>query len=381
MSIRTNFKKSFLGFILLLLLTAGWIYPKGVINSPAFKIYSSKNKVVKAIFESEFIPSPKFLKTSHSSSIVLLKNGDLLAFWFAGSREGQPDVKIWQSRYANGKWEMAHPIVSNYSLMSDLKRYISKLGNPVIYQTEDGRLHLFVVSVSIGGWGGASLNHLISNDEGKTWSRAKKLVLDPFTNISTLARSQPIPLQDGGFYLPVYQEFILKYPELLRFDKHGNFLQKIRISNHNTLLQPALVAIDESTAYAYMRNNGRINRILYRQVTHDGGLTWSNLQATNLNNYDASIAVAKLKPNLFLLVYNIKNRSKLALAISHDGLNWQTIKLLENYTDQGYAEFSYPSIIVHDEIVDISYTWYVPSIRHSIKHVRFNLAYLLGQTK
>ena len=108
---------------------------------------------VSPYFAGEFIPQPEYLKFSHSSTLIKLANGDLLALWFAGSKEGQPDVKIWQSRFANGQWEMAHAVMSNYSLMNDSNRYISKLGNPVVYRSVNGDLHLFVISVSIGGWG------------------------------------------------------------------------------------------------------------------------------------------------------------------------------------------------------------------------------------
>ena len=328
-------------------------------------------------FSSEFIPQPIDLMISHSSTITRLANGDLLALWFAGSKEGQPDVKIWQSRFSNGKWEMAHEVLSNYGLMSATNRYISKLGNPVVYRAADGKLHLFVVSVSIGGWGGSRLNQLTSVDDGKSWSRANELVLSPFLNISTLNRSNAIPLQDGGFYLPVYHEFMRTYPFLLRFDATGKFIEQIRISNQNTMLQPSIVAVNESTAYVYMRNNNRKDNILYRQVTTDGGLNWSAAHATNMTNPDSSLVVAKISPNNLLMVYNIGaptgNRGKLALATSNDGINWQQITLLENSVGN---EFSYPSIIINGDQIDITYTWSMKKLGHVIKHVRFNLAWL-----
>ena len=373
--------KRFLFVISLLIITVvAYIFVKPPTN-PLFVVVnnntSTNESPVSPYFASEFIPQPEYLKFSHSSTLIKLANGDLLALWFAGSKEGQPDVKIWQSRFTNGKWEMAHAVMSNYSLMYDSNRYISKLGNPVVYRASNGDLHLFVVSVSIGGWGGSRLNQLTSHDNGKTWSRALELVLNPFLNISTLDRVNAVSLQDGGFYLPVYHEFMRSYPFLLRFDVNGNFIEQIRISNKNTLLQPSLVAINESTAYVYMRNNNKKDNILYRQETIDGGLHWGNAQATNMTNPDSSLVVAKIAENKLLMVYNIAaptgNRGKLALATSDDGINWRPVALLENSPND---EFSYPAIVVDGDQIDITYTWSRKSEKHVIKHIRFNLEWL-----
>lgn len=372
-------QKIILGLFMACLIVSVWQASLSVKNEPpqfniSFPAINTQRSAPD--FSSQIIPQPAFLKFSHSSSITHLKNGDLLVVWFAGSREGSPDVKIWQSRFSKGKWSMAIPIASNFSLMHDTHRYISKLGNPVIYQADNGVIHLFIVSAGFGGWSVANLNHLSSTDNGITWGQAKRIISSPFLNIATLNRTTPVGLEDGGFYLPVYQEFIFKYPEMLRFNKDGEFVQKIRISTYNTLLQPSVVAINRLTAYAYMRNNGRKNRVLYREETSNGGLSWSNLQATNFNNYDSSLVVARIKQGLLLMVYNDKRRSQLDLATSHDGLTWVKVKVLENYTGSSYAEFSYPSIAIQDDQIDLVYTWYIQNIGHYIKHVNFNLTWL-----
>ena len=346
------------------------------IDQPQFQITNIKTLSGKPIFRSQVIPQPSFLQFSHSATITALPNGGLLAFWFGGSREGSPDVKIWQSEFTSHGWSLARPILSNYSLMHDLGAYVSKLGNPVVYLARDCVLHLFVVSVSIGGWGGASINHLKSLDYGVTWGKAEKLITSPFINISTLARSTPIELSDGGFYLPVYHEFIRTYPEILRFNARGEFIEQRKISSFNSLLQPTLVAVTASTAYAYMRNNGRINRKLYRLETHDGGIHWGNLIATNLNSYDSSLAVNRIESGALMMAYNVKARSTLVIAISHDGLNWQPQKIIESYTGSDYAEFSYPTVINHDGMINLVYTWYIKGSPHVIKYAQFNKEWL-----
>lgn len=318
------------------------------------------------ISESSLIPEPHFLLASHSATFTVMNNDDLLAFWFAGSHEGKPDVKIWSSKYESGHWTMATPVVSPEYLSHKLGFYVRKLGNPVVYRdVTHNILHLFVVSVgAIGGWAGSHINHLISEDDGKTWGKPERLVLTPLFNISTLDRTLAIPLKDGGFYLPVYHEMINTYPELLRFNESGIFVSQLRMSTAVGLLQPAIVPLTENIADGFMRNHSKHNDTLYMQKTINAGRAWSEPIATNLQNHDSSIAVAVLKNQTRIMVHNVgTDRSKLVLSKSNDGVTWQNVMVLENEAKQ---EFSYPVIIVHNGVIDLLYTWK----RKQIKHVR-----------
>ncbi|MFP5228576.1 MAG: exo-alpha-sialidase, partial [Acidobacteriota bacterium] len=42
--------------------------------------------------------------SSHASTIVQLRNEDLLASWFGGTHEGAPDVAIWSARRTASGW-------------------------------------------------------------------------------------------------------------------------------------------------------------------------------------------------------------------------------------------------------------------------------------
>ncbi|MEN9391192.1 MAG: hypothetical protein RL017_490 [Pseudomonadota bacterium] len=363
-------RPSLIIFVIILCATIYFIYISPKPQPPAFNV--APNVVIKktpAFFATQIIAQPNELKSAHSSSVVTLPNGDILAFWFAGSHEGNPDVKIWQSQYNGESWSFARPIVSPHLIAEATNRYTKKVGNPVAYLAPNGKLHLFVVSVGIGGWSGSSLNHFISSDYGATWSDGKKLILSPFLNMSTLVRTNAVSLTDGGFYLPVYHELIRTYPELLRFDNLGDFIGEIRLTNQNTLLQPAILPLSYESAFAYMRNNQRIDQILYYQQTNDGGQTWSRPLPTNLTNPDSSLVVARIESNQYIMIHNIANRNKLALAYSSDGIKWNDFYLLENASGE---EFSYPSITMHDNFIDILYTWK----RLKIKHVRFDQTWL-----
>ena len=85
---------------------------------------------------------------------------------------------------------------------------------------------------------------------------------------------------------------------------------------------------------------------------------------TALPNPNSAIDAVRLKDGRFLLVYNHSSaaRSKLNVAVSKDGKNWQAALMLENQP----GEFSYPAVIqASDGLVHITYTWK----RQRIKHV------------
>ena len=346
-------------------------YQRLNLSYPEFRVEANSRNLTQPnsspLFESQIIPQPSYLPAAHSSSFTMMPNGDLLAFWFAGTKEGKPDVKIWYSVYHDNKWQMAKYLVTPEMIAKANHRYVIKVGNPVIYRAQSGELHLFVVSVSIGGWSGSALNHLVSNDDGKTWSQPERIVISPFFNISTLVRTSAVGLSDGGFYLPVYHEFIRKYPELLRFNANGEFVEQIRITAKNHMLQPSVMPTGINTALAYFRNSARLgeSRELFASFTKNGGKSWAIPSATNLSNPDSSLVAANLADGRYLMVYNDIDRSHLWLGLSIDGLHWKPIYEIENTPDD---EFSYPSIQVNQKYVDILYT----NNRKNIKHVRFN---------
>lgn len=378
-----NFIARLLGILILIIFATLIILKNKEIRRNNFYIKPASKQIsnAKPFFSTELIPQPSSLLSAHSATLTRFSNGDLLALWFAGSHEGKPDVKIWQSIYTNHHWQMATIAVSPQSLQDALGEYVYKLGNPVVYRALNGKLHLFVVSVTIGGWAGSRVNHFVSNDNGKTWKFSRLLILSPLLNFSTLVRTNPVTLVGGGFYLPVYNEFTMTYPEILQFDDNGNFVRQQRMTlNRDSLLQPSIVPLSADTAITFLRNKALKNDKLYIQKTYDGGVSWGGLSATNLTNHDSSLVVVKLDSKLLLMVHNAykehsseKNyddRGCLALAVSEDGVTWRDIYDLEH---DGKDEFSYPAIFVNDDTIDILYTWK----RKQIKHVRFNHAWLM----
>lgn len=315
---------------------------------------------------------------AHAATIARLPDRSVAAFWFAGSREGAGDVRIFTARLASGRWGTPEPVLDVARVMSDEWRFVRKLGNPVAYVEPSGLLHLFFVSVSLGGWATSNLNQVTSSDGGRSWGRARVLATSPFANLSTLARTVPLARRDGGFDLPVYHEGARKFPELLRFSaqRSNHDYAKIRMGPGRDLLQPAVVSLNERAAVGLLRDAGNARKLMAVQ-TQDGGETWSSPIPTDQHNPDSSIAVSRLSDGLLLMAYNPRKdgRSELALAVSRDGLRWTHQREVEFEPD---GEFSYPALLSDDENeMHLVYTWN----RKHIRHLQFNRAWLFAGEK
>ena len=111
-----------------------------------------------------FAPGSTSFPESHASTIVTLRNGDLMAAWFGGTKERAPDVAIWGSRRLNGRWTVPVELEREKNVPS---------WNPVLFHTRHGRLWLYYkVGPSPGEW---SAGRMYSDDEGKSWSKGERL--------------------------------------------------------------------------------------------------------------------------------------------------------------------------------------------------------------
>jgi predicted neuraminidase len=320
----------------------------------------------------------------HSATAAEIPDGRLRAFWYGGSREGAPDVALYTSVYSPKEetWSPERAVMTREVAQRHLRRTVRKLGNPVAVRDQSGRLCLFFVSVSVGGWAGSAINLMVSEDEGETWGPPRRLVASPFFNISTLVKGVPLLYSDGAIGLPVYHEFVGKFGELLRVDSAGHVVFKTRLSWGTSSLQPVIVPRSDKEAVGLMRYAGdRPNRILIVR-TADGGAHWSAPAKTALPNPNAAIASVLLANGPLLLAFNNaeENREDLSLALSEDfGDTWRIAHRFEgdpNSPGAPVPEYSYPWIM-QDRAGDVHvlYTWG----RSRIKHVRFNRAWLEGK--
>jgi predicted neuraminidase len=75
----------------------------------------------------------------HASTLVETSGGELLAAWFGGTAESNPDVCIWLSRFEGGRWTPGMRVADGIQHAG--KRYPT--WNPVLFQPVNGPLMLF----------------------------------------------------------------------------------------------------------------------------------------------------------------------------------------------------------------------------------------------
>ena len=181
-------------------------------------------------FERDFLFLDSPTPVVHSPSVAELSGGRLLAVWFGGAREGAGDVAIYAARWDGSGWSRPEMLVDRQATERELGVRLRKLGNPVVYRGPNGRTWLFHVAVSIGGWSTSTIVFRVSDDDGTSWTPARRLVTSPFLNLSTLVRGRPLAYADGSLALPVYHELAGKFGELLRLDAAGRVRAKTRIT-------------------------------------------------------------------------------------------------------------------------------------------------------
>ncbi|BCQ63255.1 sialidase family protein [Pseudomonas protegens] len=289
----------------------------------------------------------------HSSSVTALPGGDLMAVWFAGSREGAADVQVRSARFdaKTGEWGAEQVLATRESTRDGTGRYIRKLGNPVIALGPDQRLWMFYVSVSVGGWATSAINLMVSDDLGRSWSAPRQLVTSPFFNISTLVRAAPVFHADGAIGLPVYHEFMGKFAEYLYLSADGAVIDKFRISRGKHSLQPTIVPLDERRAVAMLRYAGDTHHKVLASRTEDAGQTWSEPYPLQPSNPNSSLAAVGTDHQGLLVALNDlqDGRFKLSLYGTDAGLSqWRPLVELDQSPDplgQPFSHEAYKDII------------------------------------
>lgn len=317
----------------------------------------------------------------HAASLIALKDGAVRAFWFAGSREGAPDVVINTSVFdpRASRWSTPTVVMDRISAEKGLSRYIAKLGNPVPARMADGRMQLFFVTVSIGGWAGSSISSVISDDEGLTWSQPQRLISSPLINLSTLVKSPTISFMDGRLGLPAYHEWIGRFGEFLRIDA-SRVIDKRRMSSGRGAIQPIVFADGSQEASAFFRQTRSSSQPKQIPVseTKDAGQSWAVTKDLEIPNPNSALTALTLANGTRLMVLNNieAGRYRLVMVIREaNSTQWQVIQVLEDdesLSIEQRREFSYPYLIsMNGEDAHLAYTW----DRKKIKHVYFSAAW------
>jgi predicted neuraminidase len=315
----------------------------------------------KGIVEEEFIFNKAPFPSCHAATIAETPKG-LVAAWFGGTKERNPDVEIYVSRKINHSWTT--PVSVANGIQNDTLRYPT--WNPVLYQVPGGDLLLFYkVGPKPSEWHGWMKT---SYDNGITWSEAKALpdgYIGPVKNKPVLVGNNkllsPSSTEDDGWKI--------HFEASNDFGKTWRWIGPINDGKTFNAIQPSILLYKNGKLQILARSK---NRALVQSWSSDKGETWSPLEKTSLPNNNSGTDAVTLKDGRQLLVYNhvlppgneVKGaRTPLNVAVSKDGETWYASLILE---DSPISQYSYPSVIQgKDGMVHIVYTWR----RQKIKYV------------
>ncbi len=326
-----------------------------------------------------FAPGSAPFAASHASTVVELKNGDLMSAWFGGTAEGKPDVAIWGATRNRSAWSAPLELAREPGV---------PCWNPVLFHTSDGRLWLYYkFGPSPQTWAAA---RKWSADEGRTWSPVEHLpagLLGPI-------RAKPLLLQDGtivsGTSIEAYHSWAAW---IERSTDGGKTWAKIGpivppvgpdrqptadthagpvpgspdVDDIDGIIQPSVVPLGKNHLRLYARSTARIARVCIAD-SYDDGATWTQARPTEVPNPNSGVDAVALRDGRVVLIYNntTSGRTPLNLAVSSDGEHFRMFHTLE----ESPGEYSYPAMIqTASGDLEITYTWN----RKAIEYVHFPL--------
>lgn len=252
-------------------------------------------------------------------------------------------------------------------IVNDTLRY--PCWNPVLYELDNKDIVLFYkVGPSPQEWWGV---YKLSKDGGTTWGEAVELpkgFLGPIKN-------KAVRLADGTILCPSSNETLKE--EWTSFvetvDQSMTNWNKYELDNDTmNAIQPTILFHPNNTLQMLCRTR---NRVVAQAWSVDNGKTWTKLQPSNLPNNNSGVDAVTLPNGIHLLIYNpllgidySRDRNKLSIAASTDGIHWKDVISLE---DQPEGEFSYPAMIVDATgTIYVTYTYN----REQIKYAKLTLS-------
>lgn len=300
-----------------------------------------------------FFEQDKFFAECHASTIVHLKNGQLMSAWFGGKKEGTDDVAIWLTQGVPGNWSTPVKVAK---IREDAH------WNPVLFQAPSGTIFLyFKVGKKIPSW---ETWFITSDDDGKTWSTPKELVAGDKGGRGPV-KNKPILLANGTWVSGASHE-------------EGNWdaFADVSTDNGKTWTASPYIKLDRTTLKGkgviqptlWESAPGKVHMLLrssdgaiYRSDSEDGAKTWNAAYKFGLPNPNSGIDLTRLPDGTLVMAYNPDtanwgSRSPLSLIISFDnGKTWP--KILDIDSGDKKDEFSYPAVISYGDTIAVAYTW------------------------
>jgi len=314
------------------------------------------------LISEEFIFQNAPHKECHASTLAQTSRG-LVAAWFGGTKEKNPDVGIWSSYHDGKRWSSPRQWADG--LQHKNLRY--PCWNPVLYQPEANEplMLFFKVGPNPREWWGELM---LSYDRGRSFQPAQRLP----EGIDGPVRSKPIRLKDGTLLCPSSTEHDDEWRfhfEKLNDGKWSRFEPQQQLFQ---VIQPTLLTHPGRRIQALYRSK---HGAIITNESKDGGESWSPLKKLGLPNNNSGIEALTLANGRHLLLYNHLGgqgnngwgkRHAIHLAVSDDGIVWKALAVIEKAKE---GEFSYPAMIqTKDGLVHMTYTWN----RKRVKHVIIN---------
>lgn len=356
-------------------------------------------------------------KHVHSSSIIELPNGDVMACWFEGSGERNAnDVQVIGARLKKGKSTWSTPF-----LLADTPGQPDC--NPVLFVDSEDKLILYWVVVQANRWENSVLKYKSSVDylkEGTPkWDWQDVILLKPgeefaetikekFEELPSrnlawaeyahqyetlvyeaakdkrkretgwMTRIHPTVLPNGRLLLPLYSDGYNMSLVGISDDNGVSWIPSLPIVGYGNI-QPAIVQKKDGSLVAFMRDNGDAPGRILVSTSTDDGYSWTATEKTAIVNPGTSVDAIKLKNGNWVMVYNDieEDRYSVAISLSDDeGETWKWTKRLER-DDTKKGSFSYPSVIqTEDGLIRVSYSYRTGETEKTIKFVSLNEAWI-----
>lgn len=331
-----------------------------VVFTMFYAVVSDMGRADDAILLEEYIYRDAPFPECHASTIAETHDG-LIAAWFGGTEERNPDVCIYVSRKdRGGTWtpptRVADGIQQNGTQLP--------CWNPVLFNAGDKNLLLFYkVGPSPSTWWGMVK---VSQDRGQTWSPSRRL---PEGKLGPI-RAKPVRLSNGRILCGSSDESDGWTVWMESCNDQAEDWQAVGPLNSKDefgAIQPTILRYGDNRLQILCRSR---QQVITECWSTDEGRIWSKMAKTSLPNPNAGIDAVSLVDGRQLLIYNHttrngpapRGREMINLAVSTNGKDWLAALTLEKQP----GEHSYPAMIqTSDGMVHITYTYH----RETIKHV------------
>lgn len=234
---------------------------------------------------SAFVPTDRV--ENHASFLAELPSGGLACAWFAGTAEGEPDVRIFVSSLARDgeTWSAAEQISDNPQRSDQ---------NPVLFARPDGAVELIHTSQEFGAQDTSRVLRRISTDL-VGWSDAEALVDD----LGLFIRQPIVRRSDSRWLLPAFRCRPLPGRQwngsndvsvVLITDDAGATWREVEVPGSLGLVHMAIIDRGAAGLVAFFRS--RWADAVYRSASADDGESWEAPVPVDVPNNNSSIAVA-----------------------------------------------------------------------------------------